>query len=145
MSWNYSGRADTDRDKVRFLVGDTDPKDPLVQDEEIAYVVSEYPDLRIAAACILRALAAKYSRQGTITVGSVSKTLTMIAGQFAKRAEELDPCGLSVGGQALALPSFGGLTKSEKETLKDDTDAVQPSFAIGMNDIPGGPDDGQVS
>lgn len=37
---------------------------------------------------------------------------------------------------ALALPKFGGLSISEKETLAEDTDAVQPAFAIGQDDNP---------
>jgi hypothetical protein len=142
MSWNYTkGPVNADRDKVRFYVGDTDESDQLVQDEEIAFAVAEHSDLRIAAAMVLRALAAKHSRLGSISVGSVSQTLTTIAKAFADRAKELDPFGYSIGGVLLLTPKFGGLSISEKEVLADDTDAVQPSFAKGMNDIPGGPSD----
>jgi len=141
MSWNYSGRpADSDRDHVRFLVGDTDAEEPFVQDEEIAFAVANQTSLKLSAALVLRALAAKYSRQVTNKVGDVSSNCSDVAKAFRDRADELDPAGLTTA-PALVLPSFGGLTISGKETLAEDTDAVQPRFVRGADDIPGGFDD----
>ena len=43
MSWNYSGNpADSTLDEVRFLIGDTDANAPIMQDEEIGYLITEY-------------------------------------------------------------------------------------------------------
>ncbi len=140
MSWNYTGRPSScDRDEVRFLLGDTDASDPLVTDEEIAWAIESQGTLRLAAAVCLRALASKFSRYVTRRVGDVSQNCSEMAKAFRDRADELDPSGLTA--RPLALPSFGGLSISEKETLAEDTDAVQPRFRRGMNDIPGGPPD----
>jgi hypothetical protein len=139
MGWNYSGRPDSnDRDKVRFLVGDTDRNCPLVQDEEIAWALSSQSTITVAAAVCCEAIAARYGRLATVRVGDVSKNCGDISKAFRERAKELrdnDSSDLA----ALALPSFGGLSISQKETLANDTDAVQPSFQKGMDDIPGGP------
>jgi hypothetical protein len=43
MSWTYSGNpADSQRDEVRFMLGDTDETEPIMQDEEIDYLIAEY-------------------------------------------------------------------------------------------------------
>lgn len=142
MGWNYSGRPDTnERDKVRFLIGDTCKENPLVQDEEIAFTLGKFPEVELAAALCCRAIAAKFSRQVNTTVGGVSRSCSDLAKAFAARATELDPDDMTTGAAAvLVLPSFGGLSLSEKEVLDSDTDATPVNFKIGMDDIPGGPD-----
>lgn len=142
MGWNYSGRPDlNERDKVRFLIGDTCKENPLVQDEEIQFALGKFPEVELAAALCCRALAAKFSRQVSTTVGGVSRSCSDIAKAFSDRAKELDPDDATTGGAAaLVLPSFGGLSLSEKETLDSDLDATPINFKIGADDIPGGPD-----
>lgn len=45
MSWTYSGNPkDSLRDECRFLIGDTNEKNPIMQDEEIDYIISEVGD-----------------------------------------------------------------------------------------------------
>ena len=42
MTWTYSGNpSSTERDAVRFLVGDTDTNDQLLSNEEIDYLVTQ--------------------------------------------------------------------------------------------------------
>lgn len=136
MTWNYSGRpGSSDRDQVRFLMGDTDPGEPLMQDEEILFAISEQSGLKLAAAMCLRALAALYSRKVTSKVGDVSSNCSDLAKAFITRADELDPTGQATSATRLILPSFGGLTVSAKEALKEDDNAVQPFFERAMDDI----------
>jgi len=43
MSWTYSGDpSSSDKDKIRFLIGDTDEFEPIMQDEEINYLIAEH-------------------------------------------------------------------------------------------------------
>lgn len=43
MSWNYSGNPkDSKKDEYRFLLGDTDESAPIMQDEEIQYIIDTY-------------------------------------------------------------------------------------------------------
>jgi hypothetical protein len=143
MSWSYSGDPRTsEKDEVRFLVGDTDIDCQLVQDEEILYAIEQYPDnMYLAAAVVLRSLASKFSKEVNSKIAEVSENSSDIAKAYADRADELDPDGQTVSA-VIAYPSFGGLSISEKQTLCSDSDAVQPSFSRGMDDIPGGPPDG---
>lgn len=42
MSWSYSGDPSSSAlDKCRFLLGDTNEEAPIMQDEEINYIISE--------------------------------------------------------------------------------------------------------
>lgn len=43
MSWNYSGNpASSILDKYRFIVGDTIQEQPIMQDEEIQFIIETY-------------------------------------------------------------------------------------------------------
>lgn len=141
MTWTYDPSLPTDKDTVRFYVGDTDTNNQLVQDETIEAMLVLYPAPKMAAAVICRSLAAQFARDVNYKVGDVSENSSDIAKFYKDLADELDPHGLTQE-TPIALPSFGGRSLSEKETLNSDTDAVQPAFFRNMGDIPGGPDDG---
>ncbi len=137
MTWSYTGNpADSDKDAVRFWCGDTDSTDELVQDEEIAYVLTLQPEVKLAAADVCDAIAAELSRQADKRVGDVQESMSQRAIAFEALATKLRNRAAS-----LASPKFGGLSISEKETLDQDRDAVQPSFRIGQGDHPGLPFD----
>jgi hypothetical protein len=144
VTWNYENRPlDIERDRIRFLVGDVDECDQLVTDEEIAFSASKFPDKNeLAAAYILRALAAKFSRKASMSAGGVSASCSDIAKAFSDRAKELDPNDeTSGGGTNLCEISVGGITISEHEAMRNESDTVQPAFNRGADDIPGGPGD----
>lgn len=43
MSFSYSGNPSSSAlDEARFLLGDTDPSSPIMQDEEIQYIIDTY-------------------------------------------------------------------------------------------------------
>lgn len=43
MSFSYSGNpSSSELDEARFLVGDTDSNNPIMQDEEIQYIIDTY-------------------------------------------------------------------------------------------------------
>lgn len=44
MSFSYSGNPENSAlDEARFLIGDTDVSNPIMQDEEIQYIIDSYP------------------------------------------------------------------------------------------------------
>lgn len=131
MSWTYSGRpADNDNDVVRFLVQDIDKDRPFVSNEEIEFALLAHPIHHKAAAMVCRVIAARFSSKASMSVGDVSKSCSDISRAYADRAKELDAD--TAGIVPFTLPSFGGLSKATKEALKENTDAVQPSFSRGM-------------
>lgn len=45
MSWTYSGDPQSSKlDECRFLIGDTNKEEPIMQDEEIMYILSNFGD-----------------------------------------------------------------------------------------------------
>ncbi len=132
MTWTYGGDPSAnERDEVRWLAGDTDTNDQLVTDEEIAYALTKQPTPTLAAAVVCDAIAAKFAREADRRVGDVSLSASQKAKAYRERAADL-----RADAAVLALPSFGGLSIADKETLDADTDAVQPSFRIGKDDHP---------
>lgn len=75
MTWTYDGDPTGDRkDEVRLMVGDTDQTDPLVQDEEIAYYLTQFPpaDTKpawLAAAHVCDAIVGKFARKMDRSLG----------------------------------------------------------------------------
>lgn len=92
MTWSYSGNpGSSEKDAVRFLVGDTDTDDQLLSDEEIAWVIvqagaSEYQAAHDAA----YAIASKFSRMATSkSVGDLSLAYADRAKAYFDLANEL--------------------------------------------------------
>lgn len=56
--------AATDRDRVRFLIGDTDTSDAQIEDEEIEWLLTEEENVYLAAARALSGLHARWSSLG---------------------------------------------------------------------------------
>ena len=70
MAWTYTDNpASVPRDKVRFLLGDTDAREPLCSDAEVALALSEEAsDAYRAAAYLADRLAARFGRDEPVTV-----------------------------------------------------------------------------
>jgi hypothetical protein len=130
MSWSYSGNPSTsDKDAVRYLSGDTDTTDQLATDEEILWVLTQYPDVYTAAAIVCESIAAKLGTQVDKSIGSLSVSASQRAAAFRKQATTL-----RLNSNASAEVFVGGLSISAKQTLNEDTDAVQPSFRFNQDD-----------
>jgi len=142
LTWTYSAvPACCPKDAVRFWIGDTDPDDPLVTDEEIVFALqSEGSNTKLAAAEILMALAAKFSRAVDTKLGDYSVSLSKKADAFAARAKQFK----SEGQLSSALPYAGGISVSDKVMQMEDTDRVRPYFSKYMDDTPGVPQNGDL-
>jgi hypothetical protein len=125
MSWSYSHNpANSPKDHVRFLLGDTDSKQPLLQDEEIQYVLLEFPNAKNAALSCCDFIVAKFSRMADQTVGSVSKSYSQMSSQYRKFKEDLRT---RIGVED-CTPYAGGISRSDKHTIRQNTDRVKPDF-----------------
>lgn len=92
MTWSYTGNpADSEKDAVRFLIGDTDTTDQLLSDEEINYVITEAGDSRYQAAHdAAYAIASKFSRMAqSKSVGDLSISYADRAQAYFALANEL--------------------------------------------------------
>lgn len=128
MSWTYSGNPSSSTlDEVRFLCGDTDTTNQLITNEEITYLITQYPDATTAAAMALDALASKYSRMADKQVGDLRIQYSQIAQGFRAQADRMIQ-NMSTS----AMAYFGGNALSEKETLFNDSTITQPFFSRDM-------------
>lgn len=138
MTWSYSGNpTNSPTDAVRFEVQDTVSTSPLLQDEELQYAIAQesgplptggYSAAQIlsAAAHCCEALVRRFSMQADTTTGSLHVTYSKAALGFAARAKEL-----RARAQGMQGPYVGGLSRSDKLGILQDTDRVQPAFTRG--------------
>jgi hypothetical protein len=135
MTWSYSGNPDdSPKDAVRFYCGDTDRRDQLVQNEEILFLLSKQPNVVIAAADACDVIATGFARFVDSRVGDIQESASKRMDQYKKRADDLRKG--KYGGAGSVEWFVGGLSKSGKESLRSDSDAVQPTFAEGQDDHP---------
>ncbi|MDE2100081.1 MAG: hypothetical protein KGL39_22695 [Patescibacteria group bacterium] len=148
MGWTYSGDPSASSlDEVRFLVGDTDTSDQLLQDAEAQYAITKYASLDTAATtgltkfdgvapaavelCVY--LASKYARLVDSSVDRVKAFYSQRAEGFRAQAERLKQDLLG----AFAAPWAGNYDKTWQQSIPTNSSLVQSQFAIGMTDNPG--------
>lgn len=137
MTWSYDDAQSTDKDFVRFLVGDTDSTDQLVSDEAIARQLADQGDPYQAAAMICDGLASRFGRVSTITIDGFTVSGKDRAEQFRAQASTLRRTAATASPGALGTPYVGGTSRSEIEAVQDDTDRVPSKFSVGQDDFPG--------
>lgn len=118
MAWTYTANPmNVPVDHIRLLIGDTDQQDPLLQDEEIAFMLEQHSNPKKAAAecCIL--LYARYARQVNYSIGPES----VQAGERAKAFK------------ALAKTLTDSISSGAFPTSGSSTTGI---FDIGMHDNP---------
>ena len=143
MTWTYSEDPSSDaKDAVRFLIGDTDETDPLLQDEEIVWLISEQGGSYSAGAAACRAIAAKVARQVETVFGALMKAKLQQKHQhYLALATELE----SQGAIQSVSPWAGAISEAWKETKELEDDRVQPLFTRDLHDYPQTEDTGENS
>lgn len=135
MAWTYDGDPSASaRDAVRFLAGDTDEDEPLVSDEEIAYLLTQESNHYEAAALVCEALASKFARETSVSGDGFSESGGELHRQFTERANKLR---MQAGGRSKPRPYVGGISHSERRTADTDPDLVPSSFRSDMHTYPG--------
>ena len=72
MVWSYSGDpSSSDRDALRFLIGDTDTSDQQLVNEELDYLLTEHGAVGPAGIAACRAMIGKYARLVDQSTGSI--------------------------------------------------------------------------
>lgn len=130
MAWTYtSDPSNVPRDAVRLLVGDTITTDPQLQDEEIAYFLSQAGgSVTGAAVRCARALMAKFARLVDKSVGDLRLSYSQRQAAYAALLADLET-QLALG----AVPFAGGTSISDINTRRGDTDRPAPDFERDMD------------
>ena len=144
QAWSYSHNpASSDRDAVRFYVGDINKDDKLLDDNEIDFVLAQEGTALQAAITCLQNLIVLYSRYVDSSGDKRTRAYSQRVESFRTSLDSL------LERQAMgALNVFaGGISKSQKEAQCADTDRVPPVFTKQMFDNPRAarpePDSGQ--
>lgn len=127
MTWTYSGDPSaSDKDNVRFMIGDTDTTEQLVTDEEITATVTQFGTAYRTALALCDRLIAKFSRlvdskfegEGEFKFSQLVTNIKAIKEGLILQG---DP---SSGGGP--IPYAGGLSIADKDAQEDDTSRVTP-------------------
>jgi hypothetical protein len=132
LAFSYDAGGDSDKDTVRLLIGDTDPEvaaQQRLEDEEITRLVAIHGSYQAAAPHAADALAAKFSRLVT-KKGMGQASLEWDRFNFLRTLAKDLRRSLALS----AVPFAGGLSKSRRDTNRQNTDLVQPKFERGMLD-----------
>ena len=130
MSWSYSGDPSSSaKDAVRFLIGDTDTCDQLLQDAEIQYLLNFYQQAPMNTAIrACEAIMTKFSRQANESVGQVKIDFNQKYKAYRDMQRELQ--------RRLAtedmVPYAGGISVSDIKTKEADSDVPKPDFRKHM-------------
>lgn len=128
-TWTYDPSIPSDKDKVRFLIGDTDEKDPQLKDGEIAFELAAAGDYLLAAVNCAENLVAYYARKAQFQLGTqVMQYAQQKSANYKMLAASLRARMARTG----AAPYVGGRSQAEKETDVQNTDLVQPFFRTRM-------------
>lgn len=131
MSWTYSGDPSASSlDEVRFLIGDTDTTDQLLQDAEVTYAITKYTDPLQAAVSLCVQLAAKFARLVDVADDTVKAAFSQRSKGFASLADTLKQQLMT----PLVGPWAGSFSLDYQKQVASDVSMVQPQFTIGMTD-----------
>jgi len=130
--WTYNGNPDSNPlDAVRFLIGDTDSCDQLLQDGEIKSFLAQYNNAPLNAAIrCCETIIARLSRRPDEQVGSVRISYSQQAKAYRALMNDLRT-RIAITD---AVPYAGGLSESDKAAQDANIDRVKPKFTKNMMD-----------
>lgn len=132
--YSYSGNpATSPKDLVRFLIGDTDSTEWLLQDEEIVYLLSLYNNAALNAAIrAVETIMSKFSRLADESAGSVSVSFSQRSKSYR---EMLGTLRTRIATDDMT-PLAGGISHAQKQTTVANNDRIQPDFSKRMLENP---------
>lgn len=117
MAWTYVDPSSSDKDHYRFLLSDTDEEDPILQDEEINFVIQSTEKHYERLYMLFNAAATKFAREIENKVGPIEENPQSRMRYFSAKAKEYYD---KAYGNTLAVPTMKMPTKA--------------NFRIGMHD-----------
>ena len=138
MTWTYGGDPSASAlAAIRFLTGDTDTNDQLINDEEIAWTNNQVTGSDTATTAlyevsyrVMVAIASKFSRLADQSVGDLKVDMFQKATNAREPAALLKQQALREGNTP--TPYAGGISVSDKEIDEENSDIVQPYFSRGQ-------------
>lgn len=113
MTFSYGGDPDGDpKDEVRFMVGDTTATTAMTTDEEIEYVLTQYPKDGVkppwlAAAHVCDAIAGRLARKMQQSLGPISTAQQQQWEHYRQQAQDYRVL-YATNGQGIVTGSLAG-------------------------------------
>ncbi len=130
MGFTFDPALATDKDKVRFKIGDTEDTAPAVEDETITALLSGGSSVLSASIDITRALIAKYSRLVDKEIGPLRidhsdrvKNYQRLLNELQEERDRDQTPGVYAG----------GYLKSVRDANDEDDDVIQLLVEIDMH------------
>lgn len=138
MSWSYNANLAAEKDQVRFHIRDTDEAAPLVQDEEISFLLTEHGSVYAAAAAACRNIALYFTRRVSLVSKEtgIKDDMKERADSYRQMADDFDEQASRTGLSVFA----GGISQSDKESRADNQDATAPAFRRDLHQSSALPD-----
>lgn len=131
MSWTYTANpAGVPRDAFRLYIGDTDKDDPIFQDGEADWFVTQAASPLAGAIEACTALMARSARLVSESVGEER----IEYGQLLKNYQALmDSLQARLVIDMKVMPFAGGISRADVQSQRCDTDRVRPHFGNGKH------------
>lgn len=134
MGWTYNlaDLATNEIYQVRAEIQDTDPRDQQLQDEEIAYAISQERNMWAASARCAEQIGRKVLRKADVKLGrSMQVSYTKMADQWFKMAVVLRAKAMGT-----VVPYVGGMNVADKIAIAENQGLVDPAFTKTMMENP---------
>lgn len=132
FSYDPSQLATNQVYQVRAEIQDTDPQDPQLLDEEIAWALSQERNFWAASARCAEQIGRKVLRKADVKLGrSMQVIYTKMADQWFGMARKLRAKAMGT-----VVPYVGGMTLADKLTIAQDSTIVAPMFTKTMMENP---------
>jgi len=137
MSWSYdetnlgTDTAAQRLNSVRSLLQDTDTSAQQLQDEEIAFYLSQTSDnVYLATAMAADTLSARYARYGDTSIdnGGISVDFTSVVEGYRILSTQMQKASKTYGAGGIGIPRAGGISRAAMADVYSETDRVDPAF-----------------
>lgn len=133
IAWNFDASLSTNKDYVRFLIGDTNTNAQLVADETIVAILSNEANKFMAAAAIVEALYKGVTSGGSLEDRKVGETRI----RYQRITDMLMLVGsLRMRGAAHMKPSAGGIYQADTDRYDADASLDKPEISKHIMDNP---------
>lgn len=134
MPWSYnpSELATNEVYQVRAELQDTDPRDQQLQDEEIAYALTQERNFWAGCARCAEMIGRRVLRKADVRLGRSMQV------QYTKMAQGWFTMARMLRSKAMGtvVPYIGGMTAADKMTIGQDSGLIAPMFTKNMMENP---------
>lgn len=122
MTFTYVSPSVSDLQAVRFFVGDTDSRDPLLTDEEITFLLTEDSRVLGASSLACDAIAWKMIRRVDYKLGPLTEKNSNITKQYERAAKKFRTLARASGSNGSIIA--GAIMIQDKLDNEANTDLV---------------------